>query len=65
MQGGKRKGAGRPPAPKELKKRMISVRLPNWLLDWMNQQQKTNRAKLIENALKKMYNINQPSENND
>lgn len=53
----KRQGAGRPPAPADLKKRMISIRLPEWLLNWMDEQPGTNRAVLIEDALKKVYRI--------
>lgn len=57
MRGGKRDRAGRPPAPVELKKRMVSIRLPEWLIQWMDDQQNTNRAVLIEEALKKVHNI--------
>jgi len=58
--GGKRTGAGRPPASVELKKRMISIRLPGWLLTWMDSQKNTNRAVLIEDALKKVHEIEPP-----
>lgn len=61
MAGGKRPGAGRPPAPKELKKRMVSIRLPGWLINWMDEQPDTNRALLIESALKKTHGIDPPS----
>ena len=60
--GGKRQGAGRPPAPAELKKRMVSIRLPEWLIQWMDEQPKTNRAVLIEEALKKVHNIEPPTD---
>lgn len=60
MHGGKRKGAGRPPAPVELKKRMVSIRLPEWLIQWMDEQHDTNRAVLIEEALKKVHGIEPP-----
>ena len=63
MRGGKRPGAGRPPAPTELKKRMISIRLPEWLLIWMDKKPDTNRAVLIEDALKAVHNIEPPSDN--
>jgi len=56
MMGGKRQGAGRPPAPYELKKRMVSIRLPEWLIKWMDDQPE-NRAVLIEDALKKVHGI--------
>jgi hypothetical protein len=58
---GKRKGVGRPPAPVELKKRMISIRLPEWLLQWMDNQPETNRAVLIEHALKTVHGIKPPN----
>lgn len=60
MQGGKRHGAGRPSAPENLKKRMISIRLPEWLLIWMDEQPDTNRAVLIEEAMIKANNIEPP-----
>ena len=62
MHGGKRQGAGRPPVPAELKKRMVSIRLPEWLLNWMDIQHETNRAELIEDALKKVHGIDPPSD---
>jgi len=52
------KRAGRPPAQTELKKRMVSIRLPEWLLVWMDEQPETNRAILIEDALKQVHRIN-------
>lgn len=60
MHGGKRQGAGRPTASAELKKRMISIRLPEWLLNWMDEQPDTNRALLIESALKNVHKIKSP-----
>jgi hypothetical protein len=63
MTGGKRKGAGRPTAPAELKKRLISIRLPEWLIKWMDDQPETNRAILIEEALQKIHSINPPRDN--
>ena len=60
MIGGKRQGAGRPPAHIKLKKRAISIKLPEWLIQWMDNQPGTNRAILIESALKTVHNINAP-----
>jgi hypothetical protein len=60
MAGGKRQGAGRPPIPVRLKKRMVSIRLPEWLLSWMDEQADTNRAELIETALKEKHGIKPP-----
>lgn len=62
MHGGKRQGAGRPPAPEELKKRMVSIRLPEWIIQWMDAQPDTNRAVLIEEALKKVHRIAPPND---
>ena len=53
--GGKRLGAGRKPVPKELKKEPISIKLPRWLIDWMDTQEES-RPKLIEEALRRQYN---------
>ena len=61
MKGGKRQGAGRPPAPAELKKESIHIKLPRWLLDWMSEQPQS-RAVLIEDALKKVHGIEPPSD---
>jgi len=57
--GGKRQGAGRPTAPPRLKKRMISVRLPEWLLAWLSQQTES-QAVLIEDALKEKHRLKPP-----
>ena len=62
MSGGKRQGAGRPLVPAELKKRMVSIRLPEWLIQWMDEQPETNRAVLIENALKEIHGIEPPTD---
>jgi len=60
MRGGHREGAGRPPAPANLKKRMVSIRLPKWLIEWMDSQPETNRAILIEEAIKKAHGVEPP-----
>lgn len=59
MIGGKRKGSGRKPSPANLKKNMVTMKLPQWLLDWTSQQTES-RAVLIENALKKVHNLKVP-----
>jgi hypothetical protein len=41
---------------KENKKKAISVKLPPWLIEWMNRQTE-NRAVLIETALIDYYQI--------
>lgn len=50
MSGGKREGAGRKPAHPLLKKEMISLKLPRWLIDRLDQEPES-RAVLIESAL--------------
>ena len=57
--GGKRTGAGRKPSPANLKKNMVSVKLPQWLIDWTSGQD-ASRAVLIEEALKKAHNLKTP-----
>ncbi len=47
---------GRPKKAPELKKKMVSVRLPQWMLDWMNEHYLSNTY-LIESAIKKTYKI--------
>jgi len=50
MIGGKREGAGRKPAHPLLKKEMISLKLPMWLIDRLDEETKS-RAVMIETAL--------------
>lgn len=59
--GGVRLGAGRKPVPAELKKEPISIKLPKWLIDWMDEQQES-RPNLIEEAMRRQYNIWPPGE---
>jgi len=58
------KKAGRPKAPLNLKKMPISLKLPKWLIDWLDSQDQS-RAVLIEKALIKNYKIHKPLPNND
>lgn len=59
--GGVRLGAGRKPVPPGLKKEPISIKLPKWLIDWMDAQ-KESRPILIEEALRRQYGIWPPEE---
>lgn len=59
MSGGAREGAGRKPAPPMLKKEPISLKLPRWLIEWMDDQPES-RAVLIEDALKRRHKIKPP-----
>ena len=54
MKGGPRKGAGRPPLTD--KKTQVNMKLPPWLIAWMDQQPKS-RAVLIEDACRDYYGI--------
>ena len=56
---GKREGAGRKPSPPNLKKNMVSVKLPQWLIDWTAEQEES-RAVLIEDALKNVHKLKEP-----
>jgi hypothetical protein len=59
MSGGARQGAGRKPSPPELKKEPISLKLPRWLIEWMDEQDES-RAVLIEDALKRRHKLKPP-----
>lgn len=59
--GGARLGAGRKPVAPELKKEPISIKLPKWLIDWMDTQEES-RPNLIEEALRRQYMIRPPGE---
>lgn len=59
MQGGKRKGAGRPAIAPELKKKSISLKIPTWLNKWLDEQ-KESKVSLIEKALFAQYNLTPP-----
>lgn len=51
---------GRKPAHPMLKKTPRSIKLPEWLWLWIDQQPDTNRALLIEAALKSTHKLKQP-----
>lgn len=57
--GGKRDGAGRKPSHPALLKVPISIKLPRWLVEWMDSQSQS-RAVLIEDALEKQHGIEHP-----
>jgi len=57
--GGKREGAGRKPSPPELLKVPVSIKLPRWLIEWMDSQPES-RAVLIENAIRKQHKLKPP-----
>lgn len=59
MSGGKREGAGRKPSPPELLKVPVSIKLPRWLIEWMDAQPES-RAVLIEAAMQRQYKFKPP-----
>jgi hypothetical protein len=50
---------GAPKKDPALKKMPVSVKLPQWLLDWMSCQEES-RAVLIEDALRKRHKLKPP-----
>jgi hypothetical protein len=60
MRGGKREGAGRPAAPERLRKVPIGLKLPRWLIDWLDTRPES-RAALIEDALCRRHKLTPPS----
>lgn len=54
--GGKREGAGRPALPDSEKKAGVYVKLPPWLIAWLDSQPES-RAVLIEKAIRKAYKV--------
>jgi hypothetical protein len=58
MNADKSKG-GRPPAPPGLRRVNVPLRLPAWLVEWIDAQPET-RTELIEAALLKAYNLRPP-----
>jgi len=58
MSGEQNKG-GRPPAQPQLQRVNVPLRLPRWLVEWIDQQDGT-RADVIEAALLKAHKLRQP-----
>jgi len=52
---------GRPPAPPQMQRLNVPLRLPRWLVEWIDQQEAT-RAELIEAALLKAHKLRPPKE---
>lgn len=52
-------GAGAPKKPPALVKVPVSLKLPRWLLAWMDTQPES-RAVLIEEALKRRHKLKPP-----
>jgi hypothetical protein len=60
FRGGVRKGAGRKPTHPLMKKDPISIKLPRWVLEWLDQQTES-RAVIIEDALRSKHDIEPPN----
>jgi len=54
--------AGAPKKPPALKKVPVSLKLPRWMLEWMDTRPES-RAVLIEEALKQQHGITPPNLN--
>ena len=52
---------GRPPAPPQLQRVNVPLRLPRWLVEWIDQQPGT-RADVIESGMLKAYRLRAPKE---
>ena len=50
---------GRPPAPPQLQRVNVPLRLPRWLVEWIDRQEGT-RADVIEAALLKAHKLRPP-----
>lgn len=59
--GGAREGAGRKPAAAHLARVSVPLRLPAWLVEWIDTQPGP-RAALIEAALLKAHKLKAPRE---
>ncbi|WP_111977397.1 hypothetical protein [Algibacillus agarilyticus] len=53
------KKVGRPSKSELEKKKGIFVKLPPWLINWMDAQPDTNRAVLIEEAIKTHFKVDE------
>ncbi|MCK5616652.1 hypothetical protein KAR91_83095 [Candidatus Pacearchaeota archaeon] len=54
-----KKQVGRKKSAPNLKKNQISLKLPQWLIEWLDEQPQS-RAILIEDALKKKHKLKTP-----
>ncbi len=61
--GGPGRGQGRKPLGPDARKRTLSVRLPPWALDWMDERAKRlglSRAEIVEEALRRRMRSRAP-----
>ena len=50
---------GRPPVAPELLKVQLGLKLPRWLIDWLDTREES-RAELIEDALRDRHRLTPP-----
>jgi hypothetical protein len=60
MQGGKRTGSGRKKKPTHLKRELVTIRLPKWMIEQI--KAKGEMGYLIENQLAKMDFLGAPDD---
>lgn len=53
------KNSGRPPVRSHLRRVLVAVRLPQWLVDWLGNQPGT-KTKVVESALMKAHKLRVP-----
>ena len=58
--GGKRPGAGRKALPRELIRKPVTIRLPMWIIDTMDEME-GNRTEIIELALLNTHKLVPPT----
>lgn len=59
MQSKSKRKRGRPPIARELRKEQIGLKLPRWLIDWLDTREES-RAELIEDALRTKHRLTPP-----
>jgi len=60
MRGGQRKGSGRQKKPAHLKRELVTIRLPKWMIEQI--KQKGEIGYIVENQLAKMDFLNVPDD---
>jgi hypothetical protein len=60
MRGGKRSGAGRRKKPEHLRREVVTIRLPNWMIVQLRNQGEIGYV--IENYLAKMDELDLPDD---
>ncbi len=55
----KRRGPGRPPVALNLKKVPNTIKISQWVTDWLDEHE-NSKASLVENAITKYYKLKPP-----